>query len=159
MIILFGTPCTEVHISEVYASQEEVMDISTLIVKGKINDSRVEKTHIDGPDSHEWVFTIWTLEPNKTYKGEDLQYVDFKTIGGSPCYGIRTSGFPHFNVGDEVLVMLDSSPDSIYGDDYHLVSILSGAYLITYGKAVNAEKIEINEGDLEIKIKSHLGIQ
>jgi len=145
------------HVLEADLSQEEIIDMSTLIVKGTIIASHVEKSKITAEDSQETAFTVWKIKPDHTYKGKESKAVSFKTVGGQLSPGVFTGSAVDFERGNKVTVMLVKDPDSIFGDNYHLVSILQGAYVIEDGTAKSVEdrhnKLEI---DLDTKIKNHL---
>lgn len=145
------------HILEADVSQEEVLDMSTLIVKGKIVASHVEKVRGNGDGSPDTAYTVWKVKPDKTYKGADSAVVSFKTIGGKISQSLTTGSSVDFERGDQVIVMLVKDPGSVFGDDYHLVSIVQGAYTIENGAAKSASQaFDKTEIELENRINNHL---
>ena len=45
--------------------------MSTLVIKGTIVASHVEKSRITDEDSQETAFTVWKVKPDRTYKGNE----------------------------------------------------------------------------------------
>jgi len=163
-IALNNYTVTTVHHLEANVSQDEVIDMSTLIVQGKIISSHVETVKTNEESEHDTVFTVWkiktdTLHKDSSKKGKGSDIVTFKTVGGKISTGIEssTSGHLHKKYGDEVLVMLVKDPDSIYGDDYYPVSYMQGVYTVDDGTAKSIEgKNNKGEKDLIQKIKDRL---
>ncbi len=162
-------PTTTTYLLEADVSQDEVIDVSTLIVQGKIISSHVEKVKTSEESEHDTVFTVWKIKTDALHKDNDSKdssnkskgkdIITFKTVGGEISTGIEssTSLHQHKKHGDEVLVMLVKDPASIYGDNYYPVSYLQGVYTVEDGKAKSIEeKHNKNERDLIKKIKDRL---
>ncbi|MCH9657445.1 hypothetical protein K0U27_01905 [archaeon] len=146
------------HSMEANRSLEEVMDISKIVVKGTIIDSKVEIVKGEREGQQDVAFTIWSVKPTTTYKGSDSDIVTFKTIGGKLSEGVYTGSSVDLHHGDQVIVMLDKSPKSIYGDENYVVSIQQGLYTIDKdGIAKSTESfIEVPENALEQRISNYL---
>lgn len=157
VMILGSQPGPSGHVLESDTTQVEILDMSSLIVNGKIISSNVEITKANDENGQDRAFTVWNVQPDTTYKGKDSTLVSFKTIGGKLSEGLYTGATIDFHVGDQVTVMLVKDPDSIYGDSHHLVSILQGAYTIEDGMSKSVqERYDKTENDLDLIIKNHL---
>ena len=118
---------------------ETLYQTSLIVVEGTlVEDSSHVEWHVSGNYAVPSISTVWSLQQNELFKGQDLDIVEFIVDGGT--YNNMVHHAMHsteLNRGDDVIVFLSKDADSIYKDNYYLTGIESGVFKIKDGLASN----------------------
>lgn len=148
----------ETHTTFQPYSIEELTELSDVILKGEIISKSAALQLVENTPN---VMTSYEISPSqflKDEKSEKAEYVTVKALGGTYNNLVHYTGHPEFDIGDQVLLMLNLEPDTMYGNDYYISGVIDGSYKIKDNKATksNSEKTVMSEKELVDKIQDEL---
>lgn len=86
---------------------DDLTGASQTVVYGRVLASRVE-----WDAAHRWLYTIYTIQPQQYLKGGLGATFELREPGGElGGEGMRVESAPHFQVGQEALLFVWTSPD------------------------------------------------
>ena len=114
--IAFGTTMVKMSLAQMTQS-------ASLVVEGKVvgKQSRWD-------EAHRYIITEVSVAVSQTLKGKVVSPVTVRVLGGEVAgVGLFVAGSPSFEVGQEVLLLLETHPTR----DYRVVGFHQGKYDIT----------------------------